>query len=290
MTWEAWVGMGAGALGAWLLSTWHHRRREALAIARLEEQRLRHEQFLGMVSHELRTPLSSVLAFAEFLEDGLGGPLTEDQQVFVSRIQGATMQLQRLVEDLLDYNRITQGHFTLAMRPMEYLGLVSAIVAQAKPAFDLKNQTLVIRLPESSAFLQGDPERLGQVLLNLLSNASRYTPEGSRVEVQVKRMGNELITWVRDNGPGIAPDALERIFQPFFQISSEATPRKAGLGLGLAIARGLVLAHGGHLCVESTVGEGTSFRLHLPLVHSGITHALGHARVTQPLESPFAHA
>lgn len=288
MSWEAWGGMGVAALGGWLLSTWHHRHRTARTLALLEAQRQRHDQFLGMVSHELRTPLSSVLAFAEFLEDGLGGPLTEDQRVFVSRIQSATMQLQRLVEDLLDYNRITQGHFQLAVRPMEYLTLVSSIVAQAHPAFDLKRQTLTIRLPERSALIQGDPERLGQVLLNLLSNASRYTPEGGHIEVEVQRKGGDLLTWVRDDGPGIAPEALERIFQPFFQISSEATPRKAGLGLGLAIARGLVLAHGGHLDVESTVGAGTAFQLQLPIASMGITHALEGASVTQPLEAPLA--
>ncbi len=290
MIWQTWVGLGAAACAGGLLSAWLYRGRAVRAIAQLKEERDRHAQFLGMVSHELRTPLSSVLAFAEFLEDGLGGPLTEEQRVFVARIQGATLQLQRLVDDLLDYNRIDQGRFLLAVRPMEYRGLVVSIVDQARPAFDLKGQTLSVKLPDESTSLQGDPERLGQVLLNLLSNASRYTPEGSRVEVEVCREDAQLVTWVRDDGPGIAPEALDRIFRPFVQLASDATPRQAGLGLGLAIALGLVKAHGGQLSVESTVGVGTAFRLQLPMAIAGITHSLGRAAITQPLEAPFARA
>lgn len=288
MIWQAWVGMGAAALGGWLLSAWYHQRLGTRANAQLEAQRKHHAQFLSMVSHELRTPLSSVLAFAEFLEDGLGGPLSPEQRGFVSRIQGATLQLQRLVDDLLDYNRITQGRFLLAIRTLEYRDLVAAIVAQARPTFDLKSQSLSIQLPDQSCSIQGDPERLGQVLLNLLSNASRYTPTGGRIEVEVRREGRDLRTWVRDNGPGIAPEALDRIFQPFVQASSEATPRQAGLGLGLAIAQGLVHAHCGALTVESTLGVGTAFCLQLPLASPGITHALGRPAPTQPLEPPVA--
>lgn len=290
MIWQTWIGMGAAACAGWLLSAWLYRARAARAIAQLTEERDRHAQFLGMVSHELRTPLSSVLAFAEFMEDGLGGPLSDEQMVFVSRIQGATLQLQRLVDDLLDYNRINQGRFMLAVRPMEYRSLVASITDQARPAFDLKHQSLSVTLPQETVSIQGDPERLGQVLLNLLSNASRYTPEGGRIEVEVRREGRELVTWVRDNGPGIAPEALERIFKPFVQVSSDATPRQAGLGLGLAIAMGLVKAHGGNLSVESTLGVGTAFRLNLPVACSGITNSLGRAAVTQPLETPFARA
>lgn len=290
MIWQAWMGMGAAAIAGWLLAAYVYQARVTRATAQLAEQQARHAQFLGMVSHELRTPLSSVLAFAEFLEDGLGGPLSEEQLVFVSRIQGATLQLQRLVDDLLDYNRISQGRFLLAIRPMEYRGLVAAIIDQARPVFDLKGQTLVVKLPAGPAPIQGDPERLGQVLLNLLSNASRYTPEGGRIEVEVRREGRDLLTWVRDNGPGIAPEALDRIFQPFVQISTDATPRQAGLGLGLAIAMGLVQAHGGRLSVESTVGVGTAFRLQMPLGSSGCTQSFDRVAVTQPLESPFAHA
>jgi len=289
MIWQTWIGMGASALAGGLLSAAFFQRRLGRATRQLDEQRARQAQFLGMVSHELRTPLSSVLAFAEFLEDGLGGPLSEEQRVFVSRIQGATLQLQRLVDDLLDYNRITQGRFLLAMRPMEYRELVVSIVDQARPAFDLKGQTLTVTLPNQILSLQGDPERLGQVLLNLLSNASRYTPDGGRVEVEVRREGQNLQTWVRDNGPGIPPEALERIFHPFYQLSSEATPRQAGLGLGLAIALGLTQAHGGRLSVESTVGVGTAFRLQLPFEAKGSTHALTQPAVTQPLAHP-SHA
>ncbi|HEY9854551.1 MAG TPA: HAMP domain-containing sensor histidine kinase [Stenomitos sp.] len=289
MIWQTWIGAGAAALAGGLLSAAFYQRRLGRATRKLDEQRQRHAQFLGMVSHELRTPLSSVLAFAEFLEDGLGGPLTAEQRVFVSRIQGATLQLQRLVDDLLDYNRITQGRFMLAIRPMEYRELVASIVDQVRPAFDLKGQTLTVVLPDHAVTLQADPERLGQVLLNLLSNASRYTPDGGRVEVEVRREGENLHTWVRDNGPGIPSAALERIFQPFYQISSEATPRQAGLGLGLAIALGLTRAHGGHLSVESTVGAGTAFRLQLPIEIKGCTHALTQPAVTQPLAQP-SHA
>lgn len=289
MTW--WLAGALGAGAATLVTSLVYRRRrardlEAALAERLRANDARVARFLGMISHELRTPLSSVLAFAEFLEDGLGGPLSKDQGVYVNRIQVATAQMQRLVDDLLDYHRVSQGRFQLACRPLNYCELVKAAVAQARPAFQAKQQRLEVILPHHLAPVYGDPERLAQVLLNLLSNASRYTPDGAAVRVEVAREGVEVATRVADNGPGIAREALPQLFEPFFQAQAGATPRQSGLGLGLAIARGLVLAHHGELSAQSALGKGSIFTVRLPLAAAGFTLPLERAAPTQPLELP----
>jgi signal transduction histidine kinase len=279
------IGAGAGALVAHLLQ----RRRCACALEDTLAERLRINDahvanFLGMISHELRTPLSSVLAFAEFLEDGIGGPLTREQGGYVNRIQVATAQMQRLVDDLLDYHRISQGRFQLACRPLNYRELVKGVIAQARPAFNAKHQHLDLLLPQHPAAVYGDPERLAQVMLNLLSNASRYTPEGAEIQVEVTCEGGEVVTRVVDNGPGIPPEAQAHLFEPFFQANAGATSRKSGLGLGLAIARGLMLAHDGSLAVENVPGGGAVFIVRMPLAAGGFTLPLERAAPTQPLQ------
>lgn len=289
MTWWVAGALGAGVASLVTSAVYRLRRArdvEAALAERLRANDTRVARFLGMISHELRTPLSSVLAFAEFLEDGLGGPLTKDQGVYVNRIQVATAQMQRLVDDLLDYHRVSQGRFQLACRPLNYTELVKAAVAQARPAFQAKQQRLETILPHHLAPVYGDPERLAQVLLNLLSNASRYTPEGATVRVEVAREGVEVATRVVDNGPGIPKEAMAHLFEPFFQVQAGATSRQSGLGLGLAIARGLVLAHLGDLSVESTPGKGSIFTIRLPLAAAGFTLPFERAAVTQPLELP----
>ncbi|MBO9541226.1 HAMP domain-containing histidine kinase [bacterium] len=285
-----WLAGALGAGAAWLATSLAHRRRaralEAAISDRLHANDARVARFLSMISHELRTPLSSVLAFAEFLEDGLGGPLTKDQGAYVNRIQVATAQMQRLVDDLLDYHRVSQGRFQLACRPLNYCELVKGVVAQARPAFKTKEQRLELILPHHLAPVYGDPERLAQVLLNLLSNASRYTPHGASVRVEVAREGVEIATRVIDNGPGISAEAQAQLFEPFFQAQGGATSRQSGLGLGLAIAQGLMLAHHGELSVESAPGKGTVFTARMPLAAAGFTLPLERAALTQPLELP----
>ncbi|HEY9898433.1 MAG TPA: HAMP domain-containing sensor histidine kinase [Pantanalinema sp.] len=287
----------AGALiggATWLVTSLAHRRRErereAALVERLAANDARVAHFLGMISHELRTPLSSVLAFAEFLEDGLGGPLSRDQGVYVNRIQVATAQMQRLVDDLLDYHRVSQGRFQLACRPLNYCELVKGALAQARPAFSAKHQRLELVLPHHLAPVYGDPERLSQVLLNLLSNASRYTPEGAEVRVEVAREGVEVATRVVDDGPGISQEAVAHLFEPFFQANAGATSRQSGLGLGLAIARGLMLAHHGSLSVESAPGKGAVFVARMPLAAAGFTLPLERAALTQPLQPLLSEA
>ncbi len=247
--------------------------------ARVENERLQQDQietlreldrlkgdFINSASHELRTPLTSITGYSEFLEDEVGGPLTADQRGFVTQIQEGAKRLQRIVDDMLDFARLEAGSFKLVVREADLGLLVQEELAFVQPQAQDARVTLRTELPSEALRVPMDPSRIGQVLLNLLGNAIKFTPAGGEVTIAVRRERDKVRVEVRDTGIGISADHLERLFQKFFQVDPSMTRERGGAGLGLSIAKALVEAHGGAIGVTSRIGHGSVFWFTLPRV------------------------
>jgi hypothetical protein len=244
-------------------------RRRAVALEeaneRLQELDRLKNAFVSTVSHELRTPLTSIRGYAEFLEDGVAGPLSAGQAGFVAQIMAGARRLETLVDDLLDFARLESGTFRLNREPLDLGAKVSEVIASFGPQAREKQLSLVARLPEAPLTLQADPGRIGQVLINLIGNALKFTPQGGRVTVSLGAEGDQARVGVRNTGPAIPAEHQGRLFERFYQVDSSNTRRAGGTGLGLSISKALVEAHGGRIGLASAPEEGTTFWFSLPL-------------------------
>lgn len=243
---------------------------------RLEEQlRAQYDQlkqidvlkstFVNSVTHELRTPLASIVGFAEFLEDGTGGPVSARQREFVAQILRGAARLEHLLNDLLDFARIEAGTFSLRKQPAELSELVRKVIESLRPQAEVTGLSLVSRTPDGPLRLSLDIQRIGQVLTNLLDNAIKFSPRGGIISVTSLRRDDTVRCEVRDYGPGIAEEDVPRLFQRFSQLEAGAQLGH-GTGLGLSICKALVEAHGGVIGVESLPGFGCTFWFELPLL------------------------
>jgi signal transduction histidine kinase len=237
------------------------------AEARREMEALREvarlkDEFLGQVSHELRTPLTIIHGYSELMVDGL---LTDEGVLRQSadEIHTSSALMLRLVDDLLDTSRLDAGRIELKSDSVDlaaWLGRVANGFGQATPS-----HRLVARVPTHLPIVNADLDRLGQVMNNLLSNAARYSNPGTEIRVTARAVGDTVEIRVIDHGTGIAAQDCERIFEKFYRGKHGATLAVRGTGLGLAVARQLVEAHGGTLGVRSTVGHGSTFWIRLPI-------------------------
>jgi PAS domain S-box-containing protein len=234
------------------------------AYTRLQALDKLRSNFFGLVSHELRTPLSSIVGFAEFLEDGVAGDLNQEQLIFVSEIQAGARRLEALVDDLLDFARLEAGTFRLMPREADLGVKVREVLASFQPQAQQKGIELSCWLPEAPMIVCADHPRIGQVLINLVGNALKFTPEGGRVAVALDHEDDEIRVTISDTGIGIAPEHLARLFDKFFQVEPTSTRSHGGAGLGLSIAKALVEAHRGQIGLESVPGRGTTFWFTLP--------------------------
>jgi signal transduction histidine kinase len=251
-----------------------------------QNQRLREldelkTQFVNAVTHDLRTPLTSIKGFGEFLEDEVGGPLSPEQKGFVRQIQQSSRRLEGLVNDLLDFARIEAGTFHLRLVRADLGAQVRDNVESVQPLFRDAGVTLRLSLPEEALKAWIDPQRIDQVLSNLLSNAAKFTPRGGCVTVRLLAEADALRCEVEDTGVGIAPADFEKLFRRFSQL--QAGNAKGGTGLGLSISKAIVEAHGGHIGVESALGAGSTFWFTLPHPSAGPPNLPG----VHPAEGPI---
>jgi len=233
-------------------------------LLELEHASQRMQEFIATLAHELRNPLAPVRNASSVLRRQTDLPPTALRMCDI--IDRQMTHLTRLVDDLLDVGRIVTGKIALSIAPIDFVEVVHTSVETVRPAMQAREQTLALRLPAHLPLL-GDATRLAQALQNLLHNAVRYTPAGGHIAVSVHTEGNSVIASVADNGQGIAPEALERIFDLFRQEpSAERSPSESGLGIGLNLARALVEQHGGRLTAHSEgLGRGSRFVMQLPL-------------------------
>jgi PAS domain S-box-containing protein len=223
------------------------------------------DEFLSTISHELRTPLAAIQSAAAVLLKHRAGPLSEVQARFVTMIRDHGGALQRLVDDMLDYQQLTLADVPTRHPPSDLRTLVSAVAAEEAAAIEGRALTLTLALPDGPAPCRMDRRQVAQVLRNLLSNAAKFTPEGGRVTVEVALLGADVHLIVRDSGRGIPPDDLERVFEKFMQLDGSLTRPVGGAGLGLALCKQIVeVGHGGRIWAESTLGLGTAIHVALP--------------------------
>ena len=229
---------------------------------RLEEFETQKNRFLRHVSHELKTPLTALREGAELLNDQVAGPLVPAQKQVVSIVRDNSVKLQRLIEELLDYQRALHAAASLEVKPV----LLDTLVAEAAQAHELAARSKELRLEVDAepAMLEADPDKLRSIIDNLVSNAVKFTPPGGRITVKARVQSGEAVIEVIDSGPGVAPEERESIFDLFFRGRGKGEgARIKGSGLGLAIARELVEAHGGQIAVVPE-GSGGHFRVTLP--------------------------
>ncbi len=219
--------------------------------------------FVNAVSHDLRTPLTSILGYAEFLEDGLGGSLTEQQRAFVAQIAKSSERLEGMVNDLLDVARLDAGTFRLHCEEVDLAERVREMVESLRPQATDRRLTLQAAVSGSALRMVLDPQRIDRVLANLIGNAMKFTPEGGRIEVRLREDADGVLCEVEDTGIGIAAEDIPKLFQRFTQLAAGAR-MKAGTGLGLSISKAQVEAHGGTVGVRSEPGKGSTFWFRLP--------------------------
>ena len=229
---------------------------------RLDEFETQKNRFLRHVSHELKTPLTALREGAELLNDQVAGPLVPAQKQVVSIMRDNSVKLQRLIEELLDYQRALHAAASLEVKPI----VLDFLVTEATRAHELAAQAKGLRfnIDSQSAMVEADPEKLRSIIDNLVSNAVKFTPPGGSITVRARVQAGEAVIEVMDSGPGVPPEERDSIFNLFFRGRGKGEgTRIKGSGLGLAIARELVEAHGGHISVVPE-GSGGHFRVTLP--------------------------
>ncbi len=234
--------------------------------AELEHANRAKDEFLANMSHELRTPLNSILGLAESLLEQRRDSLTDYQQRSLQIIESSGRHLLELINDILDLSKIEAGKFDYYPQVVELDALCRSSLAFVKNQAIRKSITITYNNETSIANIAADPRRLKQILVNLLTNAVKFTPEGGQVMLEVHvDEGQDLVEFsVADNGIGIAPQDLKLLFQPFVQVDSRLNRQFEGTGLGLALVHKLTDLHGGSVSVESHMGEGSCFTVRLP--------------------------
>jgi signal transduction histidine kinase len=239
------------------------------------------------MSHELRTPLNAIAGYTELLELGLRGPLTDAQRRDLARIRASGQHLLGLISGVLDLNRIERGQLTYALGPVRIDPFLADLDALVSPQVAAKSLTLEYLPSEPELTVVADREKMRQIVLNLLSNAIRFTPAGGRITLAAAAADESRVAvCVQDTGPGIPRARHADVFEPFVQLDRSLTQPQEGLGLGLAISRDLARGMKGELTLEATANRGAKFILTLPrgtsddrssLMTSGEASALGSA-------------
>jgi PAS domain S-box-containing protein len=258
----------ARGAGRWLMTATcidedKHREEELRRMVALRDE------FFAMLVHELRNPLAPI---ANAL-DVLGGCMNDELGIKFARgiLQRQVRQLTRLVDDLLDVSRIARGSVELQCELVDLSEVVCTSIEAARPTIELREHELTTHMPELPIVLEADAVRLAQVLTNLLINAAKYTPVRGHISLRAIQEGNVAWITVADDGIGIAPEKLAEIFDLFAQVAPGSPSSRSGLGVGLAVARKLVLLHGGTISVRSEgLGRGSEFTIRLPVMRAAV--------------------
>jgi PAS domain S-box-containing protein len=240
--------------------------------SRLEAEAARHEadeanraksEFLAAMSHELRTPLNAIIGYAQLLDVGIRGPVTPEQRSDLGRIERSSQHLLGLITDILNYAKVESGRIEYDIKATPLDQSLAAVEELIAPLARAKQITYRFRTDCPGILVCADPEKLRQILVNLLSNAIRYTPERGCVDVQCSAFNDDVLIDVIDTGVGIPPDKFEAIFEPFVQVDRTYNGQRQGTGLGLSISRDLARGMRGDLTVRSELGKGSVFTVRL---------------------------
>jgi signal transduction histidine kinase len=225
-------------------------------------------EFLATMSHELRTPLNAIAGYVDLLDLEIRGPINDQQRADLGRIHRSQQHLLSLINDVLNFAKLEAGQVEFRTAPVPVSTLLSDIEQLVAPQIAAKSMKYACSLCAADVAVRADEEKARQIILNLLTNALKFTDSGGQVRVGCVGGKNTVQITVSDTGRGIAADKLDRIFEPFVQVDRHLTPSShQGVGLGLAISRDLARAMNGDITVESKEGVGTTFTLSLPRAH-----------------------
>ncbi|HEV2531097.1 HAMP domain-containing sensor histidine kinase [Phenylobacterium sp.] len=230
-----------------------------------EAQNAGKSRFLANMSHELRTPLNAIMGFSDIMRQRLFGPMSDRYAEYADLVHDAGAHLLELINDVLDMSKIEAERFELAREAFDARDAVSAVIRLMRGQAERAGVQLRGVLPSEALEVEADRRAIKQIALNLVSNALKFTPQNGSVTLTVQAVEEMLEIVVSDTGVGIAPGDLERLGTPFEQ-AGDATQRAAGAGLGLSLVRAFAKLHGGEMCLESTVGEGTTVTVRMPVV------------------------
>jgi signal transduction histidine kinase len=234
------------------------------ALERLTELNQIKANLISNVSHELRTPLAHILGYVELLEEGQLGQLSDEQQKAVMVIHRGSDRLGRLIEDLIEFSTASRSGVVLKLQPVELPALMRNVIERSAAKAEKAGVHLVLKAPPDLRSAQADAEKLGWILFQLLDNGIKFTPGGGEVMLSGEREGSLVRLKVADTGIGIPPERVEEIFEPLHQLDGSPTRRYGGTGLGLALVKLIVAAHGSQVRVDSEPGRGTTLSFLLP--------------------------
>jgi PAS domain S-box-containing protein len=237
---------------------------DAKRLAEVEGLSRAKSQFLASMSHELRTPLNAIGGYAELIEMGLGGIVSDQQREYLARIRGSQQHLLRIINDLLNYSRIESGKLTYEQERVPLAAVIDAVTTMVGPLAAAKRITVGTPPYHEEVIAVADRLKVEQIVLNLVTNAVKFTPPSGRVTVACGTHDEAVFLTVADTGPGIPADRLDDIFEPFVQLGRSLSSGHEGAGLGLAISRDLARAMKGNVTVQPTAGKGATFTLSLP--------------------------
>jgi signal transduction histidine kinase len=257
---------GEGRRGA-LVRDEHRRRGRARGARGRGAREPAKTDFMATMSHELRTPLNAIAGYAELLEIGIHGPMTDPQRTAISRIQRSQRHLLGLINDVLNFAKLEVGRVEYAIRDVAVCDVVDELDPLVAPQLAAKALTYDRTRCTERCVVRADADKLQQILLNVLSNAIKFTAPAGAITLRCREQGPHLAVAIEDTGIGIAPERWDDIFEPFVQIDRRLNTPHEGTGLGLAISRDLARGMGGDLTVESTPGVGSTFTLTLPRAH-----------------------
>jgi signal transduction histidine kinase len=243
------------------------------ANAELRQLNQRKNQFLGIVAHDLSRPVSVVMMYAQFLKDETADRLSVEQRGFLDCCLRSAAELQRLIDDFLDVSMIEAGKLRLNLAPTSAAKLLASVAEGSQLLASKKGVTLLTSVTPENRSALVDPAKMQQVLLNLIANATEHSAPGQSVWVSATWEPQALLVSVRDEGPGVAPEDKERLFAPFERLASRNKTGERHAGLGLAIVRMIVEAHGGTIRVESNPGQGATFLISLPAETEAAIHS-----------------
>lgn len=232
--------------------------------AELEEATKLQADFTAMIAHDLRAPISTVLNTAELMEDGVFGPVSDEQQEWLGRMQITCRSVVDIVSDFLDISKIEAGRLDLIKKRIDLYKLIQGSLKSYMPMATVKKISMTTVLEPGLPEISADERRLEQVLSNLITNAIKFTAAGGAVEIGARRLDGDIRFWVKDTGEGIPPDELGDLFEKYRQSTSGKISQSKGTGLGLVICKKIAEAHGGRISVESRVGEGSTFSMEIP--------------------------
>jgi len=239
-------------------------RKEKHQREELQEEARARGLFVDVLAHELRTPLTPILASTGMLSELLTRQGDSIQNRLISNILDSTRALTQRLEELLDLARYSRGTFRLNLQPMDIPEFILGVISRFKPTTEQRNQVIEVSVNRNIPVMNVDPSRLEQVLINLLSNASKFSPEKSTIRFWTKVNQTELVINIQDNGIGISTEEQSRLFQPYHRVEQDRQ-KFPGIGLGLAVSKQIVEAHGGQIKLKSRVGVGSTFSIHIPL-------------------------